>query len=280
VVFLVLLVLSRVDLTLVFVLWLVGDLALGLGSLVLLRRHFPVTPMFHAPSARKTVLFGLKAFMANLIQFLNYRLDFFLVNAFLNVGQVGHYSTSVAMAELLLLIPYAAGTMVFPRVSDSTVEEANRQTPPVFRHVLFWILATTVVFALTARFLFPFLFSRRFDEALPAFYILLPGIVFLGASRVIANDLVGRGKPLTNTAVSGISLVLNTALNVFFIPAWGIRGAAVSSSIAYTLAAIFLLVIFLRTSKMCIADLFRVRKSDLAVYWSMADRALGRSKRS
>jgi len=266
IVLVILLYFMRMDLSYVFCSSVTIHAVIGIGSVLVFRNYSLIQFRFFPDTARKTASYGLKAYLANIIQFLNYRFDFFLVNRFLDLKQVGYYSISVAMAEFLLHIPYAVGTVLFPKVSNSTAEEANRYTPIVYRHVFFLIIVSSVIFSLLAKTLFPFLFSEKFNVALTPFFLLLPGVVTLGMSRVIANDLAGRGKPIYNAYIAGITLVLNTALNIFLIPRWGIQGAAIASSITYSLSSIVLTVIFVNITRTSLKDLFLIRKSDLHFY--------------
>jgi O-antigen/teichoic acid export membrane protein len=47
------------------------------------------------------------------------------------------------------------------------------------------------------------------------------------------NDLAGRGLPPVVIVVPGVGLALNLALNLVFIPRFGLPAAAAASSIAY-----------------------------------------------
>jgi len=246
--------------------WTAFHVITGIGSVALLRKHYPVQMTFSIPAAKSTVRYGVKAYLANMIQFLNYRIDIFLINRLHVLEEVGYYSISVAMAEILLHIPYAVGTVVFPYVSNVSEEKANRTTPEVFRHMLFILIVTSAGFALCARLLFPLFFSDQFNAALKPFFILLPGVVALGTSKVIVNDLAGRGRPLINTVVSGAALVLNIAVNLVLIPLYGISGAALTSAITYTLSSLALVIIFKRISGTGWKELIYLRKSDLESY--------------
>ncbi len=251
--------------------WTVLHVVVGIWSVALLGRHYPLKMTVSVPAAKSTVRYGVKAYLANMIQFLNYRIDFFLINRLLVLEEVGYYSISVSMAEILLHIPYAVGTVVFPYVSNVSEEKANRTTPEVFRHMLLLLMVTSAGFALCARLLFPLFFSDQFNAALAPFFILLPGVVALGTSKVIVNDLAGRGRPLINTIVSGAALVLNIAVNLVLIPVYGISGAALTSTITYTLSSIALLLIFKRVSGTGWRELVCIRKSDLTFYRRITD---------
>ncbi len=92
------------------------------------------------------------------------------------------------------------------------------------------------------------LFSSRFLPAVNPLRILLPGAAAMGISRVLANDIAGRGKPLLNSYVAGGTLALNLSLNLLWIPRLGIAGAALASTVSYTATLVIRLTIYRRLS--------------------------------
>ena len=63
---------------------------------------------------------------------------------------------------------------------------------------------------------------------------LLPGIFALGVNTIFMNFLAARGMPIIVVISPLAALVLNVLLNLYFIPRFGIDGAAMTSSIAYS----------------------------------------------
>jgi len=70
--------------------------------------------------------YGVIFFANNLLAFLLLKSDFFLVNHFLGLDEVGIYSVSVQVADLLLLAPATLGTLLFPRLS--AIQDATERT--------------------------------------------------------------------------------------------------------------------------------------------------------
>jgi Na+-driven multidrug efflux pump len=51
---------------------------------------------------------------------------------------------------------------------------------------------------------------------------------------VLTNEIAGRGYPQYNSINSGLGLVLTVILDLLLIPGYGVLGAAIASSVAYT----------------------------------------------
>ena len=56
----------------------------------------------------------------------------------------------------------------------------------------------------------------------------------LGASKVLTNEITGRGYPHYNSINAGVALILTVILDLLLIPRYGISGAALASSVAYS----------------------------------------------
>ncbi|MDP2587556.1 MAG: oligosaccharide flippase family protein, partial [bacterium] len=104
------------------VLGLVVNIIIGaLGMTALVYRADPFTWTFDRPLFKQTMLYGLKGYVANALQFLNYRSDILLVSFFLGATAVGWYSVAVNFAEILWYVPTSLGTILFPVVASSSI---------------------------------------------------------------------------------------------------------------------------------------------------------------
>jgi O-antigen/teichoic acid export membrane protein len=247
--------------------WTISIIAVGIGSLFFYKDFSIKRPTYHIEAGKKSITFGLKSYFANLIQYLNLRFDYFLVNYFLSVKMVGIYSVSVAMAEILFHVPNAIGTILFSRVSNYSSEKANQDTPMICRNVLAFTVFSAIILTIIANYIFPVLFTNKYADSINPFIILLPGTLFLTISKILANDITGRGKPIVNMYIAILTFILNIVLNIILIPEYGILGAALASSITYSLSTFVLIFIFLKISKVSITDLFIIKKNDFKYYF-------------
>jgi len=120
------------------------------------------------------------------------------------------------------------------------------------------------------------LFSEEYLPAVQLFRILLPGIVALSASRILANDIAGRGKPLLNTYIGVISVALQLALNLAWIPRFGAMGSAWATTIAYSSDLGIRLWLYMKVSGNSLAEVILPRSSDWSLYRQLAQLAWSR----
>lgn len=191
---------------------------------------------------------AVPSYAANILQFLNYRLDLFLVAAFRTTTEVGLYALAASLAQLLWLVSNAMATVLFPRVaSDDEAAGVALDRTAFFSR--FSLASTLVLGMLLAVIADPFLrivYGAEYVPAAVPIWLLLPGIVAFAPVNVLAAHLAGAGRPEVNLAVSGASLVVTVALDLLLIPPFGMAGAAVASSIAYVTAAVVIVVLYCR----------------------------------
>ncbi len=70
----------------------------------------------------------------------------------------------------------------------------------------------------------------------------------------------------------GLGALLNLALNLVLIPAYGIVGAAAASSIAYLAVTVAMLVLYCRLSGVAFWQTLIILPSDIAPMWQMLHR--------
>jgi Na+-driven multidrug efflux pump len=75
---------------------------------------------------------------------------------------------------------------------------------------------------------------------------MLPGLVFSGFGSVLNTKLAGQGYPPVTLWAPGLALAANVGLNLWLIPELGLKGAALTASVTYTLWALVVTAAYLR----------------------------------
>ncbi len=220
---------------------------------------------------RRALSYGWREHLGNIAMFLSYRVDIFFVAAFAGARAVGIYSVAVMMAEVFFHLPNAVSIVLFPRLAGRGRTEGARdaaRTARVVGTIVGLGILVSIPLAAPAVHL---AFSSAFLPAVPAFFLLLPGVLALSLSKVLSRYFTGTlGQPLLNARAQMIALAINLPLNVLLIPRYGIAGAAAASSVAYVAHAAVTLVLFRRYSGIPLQEALFLRGEDVA--W-LADRA-------
>ena len=261
---------------LAFVLMTVGDIAL---VLVMLRRHTPLGLDADRDLVGDMSHFGLRAYVMQLVMYLNYDLDIFIVNFFAkDTASVGFYSLAAGLAETLWYLPNAVTVVLFPTIA-ANLKRGGELTPKASRHVLFLTLLSAVALALVLPLLLPFLYGARYAPAIEPLLLLLPGVVTLSVFKVVSTGLFGRGQPMLASWAAIIGLTLQIALDIVLIPAHGINGAAIASTLAYSLMSVLGVMVYVRQTGIPPRDLLILKREDWQVYGRLIRLPLKRLRR-
>ncbi|MBO9605733.1 MAG: polysaccharide biosynthesis C-terminal domain-containing protein [Paenibacillaceae bacterium] len=212
---------------------------------------------------KQSFIYGGKEHVSNMLTFLNYRADLFMIAFFIGSSAAGVYTITVAVAEQLWFVSRAVSLVLFPRISAAGGDaERNLLTSAVGRIVLALTLAFAVVTAVLAKPFIGFAFGHEFAAGGLALQLLLPGIVAGSLERVLSHDISGRGKPEISMYVSMVTVVCNLALNVLLVPKYGIAGAAAATSTAYIVSFAVKIVIFRRLTGLRYHEFMVVQRED------------------
>jgi O-antigen/teichoic acid export membrane protein len=227
------------------------------------------------PNVRALFSYGLRVHPANVLGYLGYRLDVFLVDGYRGAAAVGLYGAGVVIAEGLWMPSQAVSTALFPTIAAEKSESARRAITPFVTRSTLWLTAILGgILVLVAGPAVELLYSSRFSDSAAVVRILVPGVVLFSAARVLGNDLAARGRPLVNSVIAGASVICNIALNVVLIPRYGINGAAWASTASYSVLFATTLVVYRRVTGVRLRAIFVPAREDGRAYMGLIRRAL------
>jgi O-antigen/teichoic acid export membrane protein len=213
------------------------------------------------------IRYGIQGQAANMAQLFNYRLDQFLVAAFVSRAAVGHYTVAVGLAESVWWISSAVAMVLLPRLTGMASKDAREVTPIICRNTLLVSVVGAVALIAVSPLAIQVLFG---DDFYPAAFLplvlLMPGIIAAAATRVLGSYLFSQGRIIYNTYATFIALGLTIALDLVLIPLLQVEGAAIASSIAYTAALLATLYWYRSESGGGIGDALLPRPSDIGYY--------------
>lgn len=217
--------------------------------------------------------FGVRAYLTNLLSYLNQRADLFILNASAAGAAVGYYSIALSVTALGLLLPRALSAVSMPRIAALDAEAADGETVDrSTRHAVLLALLSTALLAAVLP-LVPLIYGPDFDESIALGYILLPGIGLLGVGNVLAATIVGKGRP--EYSLYTVLVVTPPTLFLYFVlvPALGADGAALASTLSYSAIFALLLMYYRRVAPGPLRQLAPGRE-ELADYAALASRGL------
>lgn len=261
-----------------------GLLATIAGSLVMLAGALPI--LLRGSRLRldrqlfgRLVRYGARLQAGSLFQLLGTRIDLVILQAFKPLSQVGYYVVAQVVAELVTRLTSAFQSSVLPLVaSEERSDRQARTTAVALRHHGLLAAASIAAIALLGPVLIVVGFGDEFRPAVVPLLLLLPGLWFLGTGIVVGADLGGRGRPGTASLLSAVTVVVTVVLDLVLIPPYGVRGAALASSLAYATFGIVSVLVLSRLIAVPVRELVVPTRHDLSRYPTAA-RALLRRRR-
>jgi len=212
----------------------------------------------------RVLAYGIRIQGASVSRLLSRRFDVVVLSFFASAAVVGRYAVAQSLAELVLLIPLALGLAVGPVIisGQAGIETTHR----AIRVTSTAALAVTAALAATAPWSIELAFGSDFDKAVVPLLILLPGVWMFACGEIVSHVLAARGLPGTASLLSILQAALTIALDLVLVPSHGIDGAAVASTIAYTIFGAVSFVVVARHDRVSPFRLLLARPGELRGY--------------
>jgi O-antigen/teichoic acid export membrane protein len=240
---------------------------------VRVHRRAPMRLAWNRPLARGMLSFGGKSYLQTLAATLNFRIDHYLIAYLLDPTQVGLYAVAANLTNFLLRVPDATGTVLFPKLAGASERDAHVATARVCRYTLCVTAALALGYACFGRFAIHLLYGDRFAGSVRPMLLMLPGILMIALYLMLTRNFTSRNRQQVNIVAAVAALAINVGLAWLLIPRWGIAGAAVSTGVAYAVASLILLVMFVRESGRSVGETLLVSRTDVAFLLRTALRA-------
>ncbi|MBW6514538.1 MAG: polysaccharide biosynthesis C-terminal domain-containing protein [Candidatus Syntrophosphaera sp.] len=220
--------------------WVLGAVLIGLSASIMFfmcRHHWDLSfrklDLGYVFSSYK---FGIRVFISALLISLMIRADILLIRYFLDFSQVGIYSISAHVVDLLQAASNVVGGMLLVKLSD-TADDLGKWIVMRKMLLLFFVFLTAanLGFLMLGRFVLAILYGAEFVPAYPVYLWLIPASYGLSFGSLFNNYLNSKGFPVITIVIAGLALAVNIGLNLLLIPLWGIKGAALTTSVSYLL---------------------------------------------
>ena len=191
----------------------------------------------------------------------------FLIAYFIDDVAVGIYSIAVLLVERVWLVSQSVSTVLFARVANLNTDlERNRFTSLAARNTFFITFLGGLFLAIFSHWIIVILFGDEYVNSIIPFLYMIPGVVIFSLGKVLANDFTGRGYPEINTYIAFVVALTNFGLNIWLIPTYGIKGAALATSTSYILDSTIKSIVFSIKNKVSILDIVIIKMSDFQLY--------------
>jgi O-antigen/teichoic acid export membrane protein len=188
--------------------------------------------------------FGARAFLNGLLAEAYIRVDIIMLGVFLSDAQVGIYSFAAMFIEGLFQVSVVMRTIANPVLVNLLTPLDKVGLGRFVRRVSGLSMALTALGAGLLIVAFPYL-AGAFDEALisggyQVLIILGVGMSVFALFVPVDHVMLQAGRPGVQSAMMTGNILVNVVLNLMLIPAYGLMGAAMATTIAFVLSGVVL----------------------------------------
>jgi len=226
-----------------------------MASLLLILPYF-LRPSTETPSAPPSIrkllkemfVYGLWSSADNLAEGLTARLNYFLVQRLSGYSHVGLLDAGTKISESVWHISRSVSFISYSQVARTVDAEEQRQMTLRFLKLTFYAITLVMgIILLIPEWVFTdYLFSSEFQGIRKVIRGLAIGVIALGSNSILSHYFIGTGKVRYSAACSCVGLLALLVSGYFLIPAYGVFGSAISTSIAFSCMLTFSLIVFIR----------------------------------
>ncbi len=236
-------------------LYITNGIAFVISSFMLIPYFLRETPVSAGKSffslLKEMFAYGLWAGADSLAETCTTRLNYFLIERFGGLGSVGLLDAGTKISESVWNISRSVSFIEYSNVARSTeADEQKRITLQLFK-LTFCAMALIIgcILLIPEWIYTDYLFSPEFKGMRKVICGLSAGVVALGCNSILSHYFIATGKIKYSTVSSCVGLITLLAVGYLLIPAHGVVGSAVSTSIAFIAMLTFSIRVFSRQTK-------------------------------
>lgn len=208
------------------------------------------------------IKYGLVYYASNFLLFSITKMDYWFINYFSGPFDLGIYVLSSNVALLILLLPNAIGLVLSAFKAKSELVDIENRTAFLCRFTFLltflfscflWIFSEPIIVAL---------FGYEFRPSALPLKIILLGVMPFTVFTILKNYFAGADNLKAFLKAALIGFILTLILDILLIKPYGIIGAAIATSVAYTVSSIYLVRVYSKQTSIPWKNLILFRVAD------------------
>jgi len=185
------------------------------------------------------------AFSAILVS-LYMGIDQLMIQRYLGLAEQGVYSTVARLSESWYFIPVAIVTAVFPAIMNAKRDDQKRYQKRLqnMYDLMVWIsMSIAIVMTFASPLVYRLFYTPEYWYAAHVLSIHIWAGIFTFLGTASGQFLIAEGYTKLSMFRTGMGALINIILNIYWIPRYGITGAAVATLIAYFSSTFMILLV-------------------------------------
>lgn len=205
----------------------------------------------------RAIKYGAYIQLANTFQLMNYRISYYVLDAFSGRSALGLYVGGVRLSEALILPGRSIATVQYARISNSNRLSYAQRISFFFMKISFAITSLGLLILLALpQTVYTFLLGEDYNGVKPIIVIMALGIVLQSAEIILSHYFSGTGQQKWNTYSAFVGMTVTLIAGFSLIPSMGAMGAALTSSLSYASMFLFLGILMSRQKGVQLSSFF------------------------
>jgi antigen flippase len=226
-------------------------------------------------AAKRLTSYGVRSYGVDLVGQLSAYLDRAFVVGMLTPVSMGLYAVALSLAQMVNVFPNAAVSVLFPKASGRSVEEAASLAGRAARGSVTMTTLAAVGLAILSPWALSIVYGREFLDAIHVFKLLLFVMVLRSVTYVLFQTFMAVGRPGLATIPQIVGLVLSVPLLLVLVPRYGLEGVGLALLISAAVRFVIVLAGFPLILKVRVPRLF-VTSADVAAITAAVREQWGR----
>lgn len=229
-------IILRTSISLIISTYIVGTIASLIFTISIIHKYFSKIK-FHValPEWKKIIHEGWPIALSGTFVFVYNYLDTILISISKGENAVGLYSVSYKITGTIFILATLINQAYLPTLINTHANEP-KQLGNIFNNALkaifFWSIPITFGGFILAERIILFIFGQDYINSIGPFKILIWNCLIFFFSSALTNLLYALKEQKKVMKIFFAGAVVNTILNIFIIPRYGIEGAAITTILA------------------------------------------------
>lgn len=213
---------------------------------------------------RNVLGYGARSYPGHLGVVLLSRIDIYFVALFGGAAAAGIYAVAKGLTEIAAIVEQSISQGITPRVIAGEHVAAAAIVARAFRISLWINVLGLLAGAVAVSWLIPLVYGDEYAAAVPAFLLLLPGVLMLTTRTLGTYFSMQIGRPEIPTYYILAAGLLSLPVSFLLTREYGYLGAASAFSIVAFIRGIAAIVLFMLFSKISLTDLLFISRAELS----------------
>jgi len=210
--------------------------------------------------------FSFVVLITNLIQFVAFRADYWLISIYYDHTSLGIFAQASKFVQLLWVIPSILAGMIMPALKKENEKLTTEGLISICRLMVFTHLILGFILIALSAFIYQFFLPDVFYKGFFSLLIMLPGYLVYIVNIILAAYFSANRLLWVNLYGSILCCVLMLLFDLLLIPRLNYIGAGIANLLTYSITIIFIIFQAKKFIKVAFKDFFIIKRSVFNIF--------------